>query len=394
MRKQVGLLAAVFALCASSAGATSLVYNDFSSVAGLQLNGSAAQVGNVLRLTPAATGQSGTAFSTSAITLFNDYSFSTFFSFQISSVPNSFGDGDGPGADGITFIVQTNANTAGSGGGGIGYQGIGNSIAVEYDTYNNGGFANDPDGNHVGVDLGGNIASVATTPVLPRLNDHQVWYSWVDYNGVTDLLEVRLSLINSRPALPLLSYSLDLGAQLGVANAFVGFGSGTGSGIGNHDILSWEFRDQFDPINSAVPEPGTLSLLGLGSLVRHRVRGLRDGQWRECGRRIRDTRRRKRRFHHPSMRDPHRNRNHRRQWWRGRRQWWWQRRWGRADTDHLRYQRVRGHDPGAGWCRWWRRIRRDGDDCNYLPDAGRRSDLAGIRWQYGDCDAYDLWCTA
>ena len=49
--KQVGLLAAAFALYATSAGAAPLVFNDFSSVSGLQLNGDAAQVGNVLRLT-------------------------------------------------------------------------------------------------------------------------------------------------------------------------------------------------------------------------------------------------------------------------------------------------------------------------------------------------------
>ena len=80
---------------------------------------------------------------------------------------------------------------------------------------------------------------MAAAPVATRLNDGDVWYSWIDYNGVTDLMEVRLSLTNSRPALPQLTHALDLGAQLGVANAFVGFGSGTGAGVGNHDILSW-----------------------------------------------------------------------------------------------------------------------------------------------------------
>ena len=122
MKKQIGMLAAVFALCASHAGATSLVFADFSDVSTLQLNGSAARVGNVLRLTPASTGQSGTAFSLSPVTLSGAYSFSTFFSFRISSVAGTFGDADGPGADGITFIVQTNSSTAGGGGGGIGYQ--------------------------------------------------------------------------------------------------------------------------------------------------------------------------------------------------------------------------------------------------------------------------------
>lgn len=42
-------------------------------------------------------------------------------------------DGLGCGADGLVFVVQTNSNKVG-GGGGIGYQGIPNSVGVELDT--------------------------------------------------------------------------------------------------------------------------------------------------------------------------------------------------------------------------------------------------------------------
>ena len=68
--------------------------------------------------------------------------------------------------------------------------------------------------------------------------------SWIDYDGTTNLLEVRLNTVNVRPLLANLSYDFDLGAALGSPNAFVGFGSGTGAAWGNHDILSWEFRDE------------------------------------------------------------------------------------------------------------------------------------------------------
>lgn len=52
----------------------------------------------------------------------------------------------------------------------------------------------------------------------------------------------------------------------------MGFTSGTGGAFGNHDILSWEYRDSFDPIidpppSSTVPESSTVSgLLLLGIL--------------------------------------------------------------------------------------------------------------------------------
>ncbi|OGP50033.1 MAG: hypothetical protein A2Y79_01440 [Deltaproteobacteria bacterium RBG_13_43_22] len=44
----------------------------------------------------------------------------------------------------------------------------------------------------------------------------------------------------------------------------VGFTSGTGADWGNHDIFSWEYRDNYNPIQT--PEPTTMLLFGLGLL--------------------------------------------------------------------------------------------------------------------------------
>ncbi|WP_013325527.1 Calx-beta domain-containing protein [Gloeothece verrucosa] len=203
----------------------------------------------VLRLTDNLS-QSGGAFVTNPISLADDVSFSTFFEFQISN-PQGVSDLDGQGADGLVFVIQTIANNVGGGGGGIGYEGINKSLGIEFDTFNNGGI-DDNSGNHVGINLNGNIDSVALQPIPTRLNNGNVWRAWVDYNGSTNILEVRLAQTNQRPVDPLLTYSVDLLTVLGQKNAFIGFTSGTGAASGIHDILDWKFNTSYNPIGSGI----------------------------------------------------------------------------------------------------------------------------------------------
>jgi hypothetical protein len=262
----------IAAACALPAFAQ-ISFPNFSDSTGLQLNGNASTVGGVLRVTPATYYQAGSAFSTTTVPLASNGSFSTFFKFRISGSGGS-GDEDGWGADGITFVVQTVSNSIGSSGGGIGYFGIPNSLGVEYDTWDNGPGSGDPNGNHVNVNLGGSFSPASDAAMVPnRMNDGTVWSSWVDYNGATDALEVRLvEGSNVRPVDALISKSVDLPAVLGSTNAFVGFTSGTGFAFGNHDILRWEFRNSFDPIGeppgiTPVPETSTYGLLAAAMLA-------------------------------------------------------------------------------------------------------------------------------
>ncbi|WP_169306659.1 lectin-like domain-containing protein [Cohnella pontilimi] len=197
------------------------VFQNFNDLSQFTLNnstlsnnpGSTGAVGpdgqRVLRLTRAARQQSGSAFFTKRVSLVNQRSFSAHFSFQISASGGDFGI---PGADGLSFIIQTVNNNVGSNGGGIGYQGISPSIAVEFDTWRNDeSYARDPNDNHIGINLNGNMISEVTATNLPGNLKSGIWYAWVNYNGDTKKLEVRASQNSkSRPASPILSYDVDL----------------------------------------------------------------------------------------------------------------------------------------------------------------------------------------
>lgn len=263
MKKVIAIAVVAVSVSAAWPASGQTSYPNFSDVSGLQINGDAFQNGNKLTLTSALIGQHGSAFSLDRILLGSNTSFSTVFSFEILNRGGIFGIN---GADGITFTMQTVASNVGGGGGGIGYAGIDHSVAVEFDTYDNGEFGGS---NHVGIDTNGSVNSIASTGELsPDFDLGNTWFAWVDYNGATQSLDARWAQSNARPALSMLHAILDLPTILGRPDVFVGFTSGTGAGWGDHNILSWNFVNTFQeggaPLPSTVPEPSTLILLATG----------------------------------------------------------------------------------------------------------------------------------
>ena len=125
-----------------------------------------------------------------------------------------------------------------------------------------------------GLAINGSVQSVKTTNIGTRFDNGNLWYAWIDYDGTT--LEVRTSQTDVRPASANLSYDIDLVTTIGGAtSAYVGFTAGTGSAYGNHDIVRWEYRDEFDPITGEIPEPMTMAAVGmavagLGGYIRKR----------------------------------------------------------------------------------------------------------------------------
>jgi len=272
-------------LMAASAQAQSFSYASFSNTAGLQINGAAASVNlggrDVMRLTPPQGNTGGSVFSTQAITLADQYSFSTRFTFNIgNNNVNQYGE---IGADGIAFVIQPLSNNVGGLGGAMGYGGITPSLEVEFDTYSN---STDPrlpgsgalNGNdHVAIMLNGDynnhMAYSIVSPTL-ELNGGQDITAFVDYDSSTSLLQVRWSTDGLRPDQAGLSYGVDLASLFGTNPVYVGFTASTGADWSEQDIVNWAFNDTYDPITTSptegpgneVPEPSswTMVIAGIG----------------------------------------------------------------------------------------------------------------------------------
>ncbi len=213
----------------------------FSSTFGqFQLNGDASDSGGgCYRLTETFNWELSSIFSTDEIDLNQSFEIQTEMLFGVKD-----------GADGMTFVLQSQGNTAlGLGGGGIGYETITPSVIVEFDTYQNNsvpeGLNNDPFDDHVAVLTNGSpvhaIGDYTTVPNLEDLTYHEVRIIW---NAATNNLLVSLDCVE------VINYTNDIVANIfgGNPDVFWGFTASTG-GVNNiHDvcIISTNFSDPYE----------------------------------------------------------------------------------------------------------------------------------------------------
>jgi hypothetical protein len=223
----------------------------------------------VLRLTPSAGGQSGAVYTTTPVTLGSGSTFSTQFQFRFTDPA-----GIDP-ADGITFVLSNGSAGLGTDGGGLGYQGASaQSVAIEFDTYENGG--DDSSSNHVAIDTGGVLEDLDLTNAYGVANcnfgggigtgcmsDGDLWTVLIEYDGtdlslwVTDPAEGPTDQIyNDLP--------IDISSYLGTSSATLGFTGSTGSGYENQDIVDWTYSNTSTLPTTTVPEPSSLLMLGSG----------------------------------------------------------------------------------------------------------------------------------
>jgi Legume lectin domain/Chitobiase/beta-hexosaminidase C-terminal domain len=194
---------------------------------GLVLN-SATITGGALQLTDGGPGEARTAWYAKPV---NIQSFVTDFNFQQTSAS----------ADGFTFAIQNSSKGIyglGNNGGGLGYQGIGASIAVKFDLYND---TTGGPGDSTGFYTNG--ASPATpfvdmTNSGINLHSGDIIHAHITYDGTTLTLIITDTVTNATFTT---STAINIPTTVGANTAYVGFTGGTGALTAIQNILNWTY---------------------------------------------------------------------------------------------------------------------------------------------------------
>jgi hypothetical protein len=210
-------------------GPTSIGFgNGFSgSSSSFSFNGSSATiVGTKLQLTDGSPNETASIFYKKPV---NVSSFTTTFTFQLLNAV----------ADGFTFTIQSISPTAiGSRGGGLGYQGIGNSVAVKFDLYSNAGEGNDSTGLYINGAAPTSANSIDLTKTGINLHSGDTFNVTMTYNGTTLNVTITDTVTNATATQ---SYQVNIPAIVGGTSAYVGFTGGTGGRTATQDILTWTY---------------------------------------------------------------------------------------------------------------------------------------------------------
>ena len=197
--------------------------------------------GGCFRLTEALNSQSGSVWFQNKISLASDLTIDA----------NIFlGSNDG-GADGIAFVLQPVCSGLGSLGGGLGYQGITPSLAVEFDTWQN---ASDPVQDHIGLMKNGNTthggggaSTLQGFNLLPNLENGVFHTLKIEWKAITQNLKVTLDGITQ------INYTDNIVANIfgGNRNVFWGFTAATGAANNVHRVCI---------VNSIFTEEGSFTV--------------------------------------------------------------------------------------------------------------------------------------
>ncbi len=203
--------------------------------------------------------------------------FTTCFGFRVYNGFNNFMfEQSFPGADGFALIFQNSTpNPIGNNGGGIGYTGIRNSLAIELDLFGN--YLNmdsifDPNGNHLAIFSNKTKPNISNhksdafikekLDIIEILGDSSIYFFNVDY-------------INKKMRVSISKDSLDFSNSLEIENfdfsdyisldqneySYIGISSATGTAVQTHEILNWSLCGDTKFLNTSIEDDSYLDEL-------------------------------------------------------------------------------------------------------------------------------------
>ncbi|CAI5510924.1 unnamed protein product, partial [Closterium sp. Naga37s-1] len=168
--------------------------------------------------------------------------------------------GSSTASEGLAFVITAAAppgTAAGVGLGGVGKR----SVAVEFDSVLSVKHS-DPNDNHVGVNVAGSPASLASATAPLTLNDAHTKHAWIHYDPTSGgTLRVFLSASRQQPSKAVVTARVSLCSALkptiGNASFLFGFVAASNN-TQRHDILWWNIATTQPPV---IPFPHLHTLL-------------------------------------------------------------------------------------------------------------------------------------
>jgi hypothetical protein len=191
----------------------------------LSLNYGASITTGMLELTDGGTGENRSAWYVAPVPV---QSFTTDFTFQQLNAT----------ADGMAFVIQgDNIWALGYPGGGLGYAGIANSVAVKFDLYSNAGEGNDSTGLYTGG-AEPTVPSIDLSATGINFHSGDVMHVHMVYNGVTLIMTLTDTVTNASVTE---AFPVNIPTMVGGNTAYVGFTGGTGASTATQNVLSWTY---------------------------------------------------------------------------------------------------------------------------------------------------------
>lgn len=215
-------------------GAPTIDFSAGFSTTGMAFDGSAALNGTRLRLTSGLQSQTGSGWFTTPV---NVQSFTTDFTFQLTNA----------NADGFTFAVQNiGTNAIGSCGAGLAYgsstcssqPGIGSSVAVKFDLFQNSHEGN----NSTGLYTDGATPTDPSTTLGNGVSLHSgnIMKVHITYDGTTLTMTITDTVTNATFTT---SWPINIPSTVGSGTAYAGFTGATGGQTSTQEIITWTFNN-------------------------------------------------------------------------------------------------------------------------------------------------------